>query len=264
MKKQSNYLMYALLSSAMMLSVREGEGDGGGGSAPQITPEMQALIDAQVAQQVSGLKAKRDELLAANHQIKDQLKAFEGVDVNKYREYQQRLDADEDAKLLAEGKKELVVEKYTTRMRQDFEAKLAEKEQAIEQERQRGKRYEQAVLDNHIRQACVGMHPSAIEDALLHGRQHFTLDAEGRPVKLDAEGRPELGKDGKNPFSPGEWIESLKETKPHWFPASSSGSGSGGASGAGAGAGKTISREKFEAMGPAQRAEVARAGVKIV
>jgi len=44
-----------------------------------------------------------------------------------------------------------------------------------------------------------------------------------------------LGKDGKTPFSPAEWIESMTEIAPHWFPASSSG---GGASGSGSGTSK--------------------------
>lgn len=258
-KKRFNYTLP--LATAFVMFAREGENEGGG--APQITPELQALIDAQVAAQVTGLKAKRDELLESNRQIKDQLKGYEGIDVAKYREFQDRLDKDEDARLLSEGKTIEVVNKYTERMRKDHETKLADTLAMVEAERQRGKKYEQAVLDNQIRAACVGMHPSAIEDALLHGRNLFSLDAEGRAVKLDAQGRLELGKDGSNPFSPAEWIESQKETKPHWFPATSSGSGSAGAAGGGA-SGKTISRAKFAAMTPMQQSETARSGTKIV
>jgi hypothetical protein len=83
-------------------------------------------------------------------------------------------------------------------------------------------------------------------------------------VKLDGSGRLELGKDGKNPFSPAEWIESQKEAKPHWFPASSSGSGSSGANPAGAGGGKTITRAKFDSLSPVDKQKVAIDGVQIV
>lgn len=241
-----------------VLFAREGVDD------PQITPEIQALIDKQVQSQVAGLTNKRDELLESNRRIKDQLKTFEGVDVAKYREFQDRLDKDEDLKLITEGKTTELVQKYTERMRKEHEAKLAEVQSAVEAERQRGKKYEQAVLDNHIRQACVGMHPSAIEDALLHGRTIFSLDAEGRAVKLDGEGRLEIGKDGSSPFGPAEWIESQKELKPHWFPATSSGSGSSGSNAAGAGAGKSMPRSKFDTLSPAEQAKVARSGTKIV
>lgn len=263
MKHQKPSQLYSnLIQRAFTLFAQEGEG--GAVVPPVITPELQAIIDAKVAESVTGLKAKRDELLETNRQIKDQLKGFDGVDVAKYREYQERLDKDEDARLISEGKTVEVVQKYTERMRGDFATQLADKDAAIEAERQRGKKYEQAVLDNQIRAACVGMHPSAIEDALLHGRTIFSLDAEGRAVKLDGSGRLELGKDGSNPFSPAEWIESQKEAKPHWFPATSSGSGSSGANPAGGNGGKTMSRAKFDALTPAQKAEAGRSGVQIV
>jgi hypothetical protein len=263
MKKKE--LIYALAQSAFIAYVREGEGGAPpAGGAPQITPEVQALIDAQVAQQVAGLKAKNDELLGSNRQFKEKLAGFDGVDPVKYREYVERLDKDEDAQLLAAGKTTELVQKYTGRMRDDHVAQLGEKDKEIEAANNRAKRFEQAVLDNQIRQACTGMHPGAIEDALLYGRNYFSLDAEGNAVKLDAQGRPELGKDGKTPLSPAEWIESLKESKAHWFPASSSGSGSGGSAPAGQTTGKTITRAKFESLTPQQKSETMMAGTQIV
>lgn len=246
-----------------ILFAREGEGEGGGAGGSQ-APDIEKIVAERVAREVAGLKTKNEELLGTNKKLKEQAAQYEGVDVTKYREFQERLDKDEDARLLSEGKTIEVVNKYTERMRKDHETKLAETLALIETERQRGRKYEQAVLDNHVRAACVGMHASAIEDALLHARTIFTLDAEGRAVKLDAQGRPELGKDGSNPFSPLEWVESQKELKPHWFPASSSGSGSSGSSAAGAGAGKTITRSKFDALPATEQSKVARSGTKIV
>lgn len=236
-----------------LLFVREGEGGNTG-----VTPEVQALIDAEVAKNVAGLKAKNDELLGKNASLRDAAKAFEGVDVTKYKEFQERLDKDEDARMISEGKTTELVQKYTERMRTSHAAELAAVRAEVDAANQRGKKYEQAVLDNQIRAACVGMHPSAIEDALLHGRNIFQLDAEGRAVKLGDQGRPELGKDGSTPFGPAEWIESQKELKPHWFPASSSGSGSGGSQGAGQGGGSSITRSKFNSLSPADQAKVAR------
>jgi hypothetical protein len=242
-----------------MLFAREGEGGGGGEAEAAI----QKRIADAVAAEVAGLKAKNDELLGKNKALSESNKRFEGIDVEKYNAFQQRLDTDEDARLISEGKTTELVQKYTERMRKEHETQLAAVRAEVDAEKVRGKKYEQAVLDNQIRAACVGMHPSAIEDALLHGRTVFSLDAEGRAVKADGSGRPELGKDGQTPFSPAEWIESQKESKPHWFPASSSGSGSAGSSGAGAG-GKTMSRSKFDSLPASEKATVARSGVKIV
>lgn len=262
MNKKHN-LMYALAQSAFMGMVREGEP-----TPPVITPEVQAIIDAQVAQrmttEITGLKSKNEELLGKNKEFQTKLSTYDGIDVEQYREYKDRIDKDEDAALLAAGKKDEVINKHTERMRAAHDAKLVEKDQAIEQANARAKKFERAVLDNQIRQACTDMHKSAVDDALLYASQFFQLDAEGNAVKLDAQGRPEIGKDGKTPLSPAEWIESLKETKPHWFPASSSGSGSGGAAGAGAGTGQTITRAKFDALTPTDKATIAAKGVQIV
>lgn len=92
----------------------------------------------------------------------------------------------------------------------------------------------------------------------------FALDESGQAVQRDAEGNLVIGKDGKTPYSPAEWLESMRETAPHWFPAGASGSGSGGgAKGGGAGPAKVRSqmttrersdfierygREKYEAL----------------
>ncbi len=239
------------------------EGGGGGNTPPQITPEVQALIDAAVAQQVQGLKNKNSELIEAEKKLKERLKGFEGVDLEKWKQLQERLDADEDAKLLAEGKKELVIEKYTTRMREAHQGELAKMQGEIEAERKRTENYRGAVLDNTIRQVCSGLHKGAVEDALLHARQIFTLDDKGNAVKLGADGSPELGKDGKTPFSPAEWIEHQKELKPHWFPSATSGSGSGEAAPGKGGTGKQMSRSEFDKLPVHRQGEVVRAGTKI-
>jgi hypothetical protein len=94
-------------------------------------------------------------------------------------------------------------------------------------------------------------------------RNIFTLDAEGRAVKLGPNGQPELGKDGKTPFGPSEWMELQKEAKPHWFPAATSGSGSGNAREA-SGNGKTMKRSAFDALQPTEKATVISAGTQIV
>lgn len=226
--------------------------------------KVQARIQAAVDEQVTGLKKKNDELIGKNKALGEQSKLFEGLDPVALKALKERLDNDDDAKLLAEGKKNLVIEKYTERMRAQHLQDLKIKDDLIKAEAARADTYKGAVLDNQIRRVLQGLHPGAVEDALLHARSIFSLDAKGVAVKLDSEGRPELGKDGSSPFSPAEWIEVQKETKQHWFPNASSGSGAGNSGQGGSGAGKTISRANFDKMSPAEQAVTARSGTKIV
>lgn len=251
--------LYQILPLTTVLYVMEGEGGEGG-----ITPELQAQIDAAVAAATQGLKAKNDELLGSLKSTKDKLKSFEGLDPAEMKLLKERLDQDEDAKLLAEGKKNVVIEKYTERMRAQHQADLEAERAKTAAEAQRADAYRGAVLDNQIRSVTSGLHKGAVEDALLHARQIFTLDTKGNAVQLDSEGNPVRGKDGKSPFSPAEWIEQQKELKPHWFPALSSGSGSQNARDGGGGTGKTIKRADFNALPPAKQGEVARSGTKII
>lgn len=213
----------------------------------------QKLIDDAVALAVTGLKEKNQELLGKLHTLSEKNKSFEGLDPIALKELKDRLDQDEDAKLLAEGKKNVVIEKYTERMRAAHADELkAEKERTAAAD-QRALTYQESVLDNQIRAACGGLHKGAVEDALLAARQIFSLDAKGKAVQKDSEGRPVAGKDGSSPFTPAEWIEEQKTKKPHWFPMSSSGSGSGGVHGAGA------MGPNFQGLSATERLTAARA-----
>lgn len=259
---------------ATVLYVREGEGGTPAGTQPPAGgtqppaggagKTMEQMIQEQVDAAVAGLKAKNTELLGKQKEMQTKLAAFGNIDPARAQALVEQMDHDEDLKLFAEGKKNVVIEKYTDRMRTAHQAELdAEKARTTEQQTI-ASTYRSAVLDNQIRAVTIDLHKGAVEDALLHARQIFSLDAKGNAVKLDAEGRPELGKDGKTPFSPAEWMEMQRELKPHWFPASSSGSGASGAQGSGSGTGKTMKRGEYNALTPLQQGAVARSGVRIV
>jgi hypothetical protein len=257
--------MYSTALLSTVLGVREGDDPAALAAAQaQAALDLQKKIDEAVAAQTAGLKAKNDELLGKMKAAQDLAKQFEGLDPKVMKDLKDRLDQDEDAKLLAEGKKNVVIEKYTERMRAQHAAELEAERQRTLQETQRADAYRGSVLDNHIRSVTGGLHKGAVEDALLHARQIFSLDAKGNAVQLDSEGRPVLGKDGSTPFSPAEWIELQKETKPHWFPASSSGGGSSAGGTGGSGAGKTIKRADYDRLSPADQRTLAMNGSKII
>ena len=220
-------------------------------------------VAKEVEAQTLGLKNKNSELLGKMKEMQEKSKLFEGLDPVALKEMKDRFDADEDAKLLATGKKNEVIEKYTQRMRADHEVQIAAERERTKLESDRANAYRGSVLDNQIRAALVGLHPGAIDDAILQGRQIFSLDAKGNAVKMDAQGVPELGKDGSTPFSPAEWIAIQKELKPHWFPMTTSGSGSATSRDA-SGAGKTIKRADFDRLLPAEQISTVKVGTKIV
>lgn len=227
MKSHKN-VPYSTSHRTTVLTIREGEDD-----AAQAALALQAKIDTAVDAAVKGLKSKNEELLGKIKASSDKLKDYEGFDPKALKALQETLENDEDIKLITIGKKTDVILKYTERMRIDHATNLEALHAQIKVESDRADGYKERVLDNQIRTACSPLHKNAIDDALLHARNIFSLDAKGNAVQLDSEGRPVLGKDGTSPFSPSEWIESQKASKPHWFPISSSGGGGGGARDAG-------------------------------
>lgn len=240
--------------------------EGGTTETPPAAPsaeDIQKMIDAAVATATQGLKAKNDELLGSLRTLKDKAKEFEGVDVEQLKAMKARLDQDEDTRLIAEGKTQEVIGKYTERMRAEHQNQLNALQEQIKAEAERAETYKGAVLDSQILSVTQGLHKGAVEDALLYARNVFTLDSKGKAVQIGPDGNPVLGKDGKTPFGPAEWIELQKELKPHWFPASTSGSGSGGTREAG-GNGQTMKRADFDRLPPHEKASVAQKGTKII
>lgn len=103
--------------------------------------------------------------------------------------------------------------------------------------------------------ATAGLVPAAVDDALARGRRVFTLDEDGRPVARDAEGAVVPGADGERPMTPAEWLDSMRESAPHWWPPSSG----AGAPGAGArGAEAALTYEQAGELSPEHYARLRR------
>ncbi|MBK7822997.1 MAG: hypothetical protein IPJ61_18610 [Tessaracoccus sp.] len=233
----------------------EDDAGGGGGGGGGGGDDVQAKIDAAVAAAVTGLKAKNGELLGKVREQADSLKRFDGIDPDAVRNILKRFSDDEEAALIAKGEVDKVLEKRTERMQADFNKKLAEAESRAEANAKRSKTFEARVLDAAILKSAtkVGIHEHAVEDALFRGRSMFVLDDDGNAVQLGEDGKPVLGKDGKSPFTPEEWLEGMKEKAPHWFPASGSGGGAGGS-----GSGGHQSAQELMKLSPVERLNAAR------
>lgn len=215
--------------------MNEVDGDGGngdGGQGPEITPEVQKLIDAGVAAATAGLKSKNSELLGKVKEYGEKFKQYEGIDPDAVKSILQRFSDDEEAKLIASGKIDEVLNKRTERMKQSFEKETLAERQAREAAESRAAKFQRKVLENGVIRAATeaGIHKHAVEDALLHAAQAFQLNDDGEPVAADGL----YGKDG-NPLTLKEWFAEMQERKPHWWPANANGGGAiqGGGKGGG-------------------------------
>jgi hypothetical protein len=134
------------------------------------------------------------------------------------------------------------------------EGRLAELETLV---KARDGQLARLAIDGRIREAAAkaALVPSAIEDVLGRGRRVFSLDKDGTPVARNAEGEVIAGKDGESPLSPAEWLETMKETAPHWWPPSSG----AGAPGAGARGGESaLTYEQAGQLSPERYARLRR------
>lgn len=202
----------------------------------------------------SALEKERDLNKATSKALKELKEQFEGLDPVKIREMLEKLGGDEEAQLIKAGKIDEVVAKRTERLRVELQKKVDAAEKKAELSQQRAGKFSAQVLDNHVRAAATkaGMHANAVDDALFRARTMFTLNEDGVPVQLDKEGAPVMGKDAKTPFSPSEWLEGMKETAPHWFPAGANGGGANGGAKNAAGV-KQMKRGVFDALSPAEK-----------
>lgn len=208
----------------------EGNAGGSGGEHAVKTPaDIQSLIDSKVSEAVTGLKAKNSELLGKLNAEKENLKRFEGIDPDAVRTILQRFSDDEEAKLIAEGKIDQVLDKRTERLRQSAEKEVKTAQEKVEKSQSMLNKYRDRVLNDAIRSAALKTSPlpSADEDILLRAKALFTLNDDGEAVAVDRDGHALLGKDGRTPLLLDEWLASLKETAPHLWP-DAQGTGAGG------------------------------------
>lgn len=211
----------------------QGEGGEGGGGDPQITPEVQALIDAQVSKATDGLKSKNSELLGKLKESSDSLKRFDGIDPDAVKNILAKFANDEEAGLIAKGDIDTVLKKRTERMQADHEKRLqAEADSRTKAEGKAAKladRTLQAVLRDAA--ARAGALPEALDDVVRRGAGTWVLNDDGDVVAMNGD-EVMLGKDGKKPLTTQEWAESIRESAPYFWPATR-GSGAPGSGGGG-------------------------------
>lgn len=206
----------------------------------------------------SALEKERKAAREAERVRKELEKKFEGLDADEVRKMMEKIGGDEEAQLIKSGKLDEVVARRMEKANQAHKKALEDLAKARDAEKARADKFSQRVLDNHVRAAATkaGLHPNAVDDALFRARTLFALNEDGDAVQLN-NGEVVMGKDGKTPFSPGEWLEGMREQAPHWFPAGNSGGNAGANKGAGGG-GRTIKRADFDKLSPIEKQSTAK------
>ena len=228
------------------LQAQQGEGgEGGVGGTPQITPEVQALIDAQVSKATEGLKSKNSELLGKLKDTSESLKRFDGIDPDAVKNILAKFANDEEAGLIAKGDIETMLKKHTERMQADYDKKLQGESEGRGKAEAKAQRLAERALNAVLRDAAhtAGALPEALDDVVRRGAGLWVLNEEGDPVAMNGD-EIVLGKDGKSPLSPKEWAESIRDAAPYFWPATR-GSGAPGSSGGG-GTPKTLTEQHLQ------------------
>lgn len=225
------------------------------------------VLDADI-EDTSALKValqkERDARKTAEQAAKDLAKKFEGLDADEIRRMLEQLGGDKEAQLIKAGKIDEVVALRTEKATKAHQKALEQAEGKVKTAEARATKFSQQVLDNHVRAAATkaGMHANAVDDALFRARVMFTLNEDGEPIQLDKDGQPVIGKDSKTPFGPAEWLESMKESAPHWYPAGAAGAGATGSKTTGGA--KTVKRAVFDAWNPTEKANAAKENIVVV
>ena len=183
------------------------------------SPEIQEAIKAQVEQATQGLKAKNSELIGKVKDYSDKLKTFDGIDPEKTRSVLAKLDQDEDARLVAEGKLDEVVEKRVMNMKKDFDTKYTDLTEQLEQERAQVGAFKSKAISAEIVKAgtSVGVLNTALNDVILRSQGQFSIDDKGNVVAVDGDGNVVYDADGTTPLSVENWVNTLKKDAPHLF-----------------------------------------------
>ena len=208
---------------------KDDAGNDGGGSDKTYT-------QAEVDELVAGLKNKNGELLGSQKQLKadlatmqEQLKRFDGIDPEAVHNILKRFSDDEEAKLIAEGKIDEVLNRRTERMQGAHQKQVKDLQAQLEAANKRADQFTGRVLSDAVRAAGLdaGIHKSAVADAIFRAQGAFVVDENGeRAARQNALHTP------ANPLPHTAWFDDRRHRAPHWFPAPQGG-GLGADSGTG-------------------------------
>lgn len=225
-----------------------GEEDGGtqepGAQVPiHETPEFQETLKAELAKalaaETGGLKSKNSEILAEKKKVQDQLNA-----ILAQAEDEQDQAALKSGKIDFQALLDKRVNAANATWQERLQAEQADKEElrkAVDTGNSRLKQFKIKQLIGNEALKNEFFHPTAIDDLINLAGGSWELTENDELVSRDQHGNVAMGKSGRA-LTPKEWIESLAQTKQHYFRAMP---GSGAKQGAGGNA-QSMSREEWQ------------------
>lgn len=197
-------------------------------------------------------REKLEEFRNNNINLQNQLKAFEGIDVEKAKELLQKQQELEDANLIKSGDLGKIIEKQLSPVKGELDKERARANQLQSQ-------LEAFTLSTSLQAvgAKSGVRTTALTDLQARATRVFKV-ADGKIVAFDADGQIRPGKDGYTPLTLDEWVEELRSEASHLFESNSGGGASGNGSG---GAGSQHGRKnpwKKETWNLTEQSKIAR------
>lgn len=188
-----------------------------------VISELENGFKLKLDEETSGLKSKNTELLDEKKGLQKKLKEFEDFDFQAAKEALELVQNNKDVQMIKDGKVEELIQKKTSQLRSDHEAKMGELTTNLNAAIGRGdlfeKLYKTKMIDDGLRDAATAakVRPEALPDIILHGRSIFSLADDGSLEARDTEGKLRKTTDDKV-LTTTNWIEGLKKTAPHYWP----------------------------------------------
>jgi len=179
------------------------------------------LVDGLVPK--ARLDEFRDNNLSLTRKSEELAKLFEGIDPEAARAALTQANKLREKQLIEAGQVDTLLNERTAAMKIEHDKQIAARDAALGKST---KTLEGLLIDTAIRDAATraGVRPTAVEDALLRGRQVFRL-SDGAATAFDGD-KPVFGKDG-SPLQVAEWVAGLSETASHLFETSKGAGGKG-------------------------------------
>jgi hypothetical protein len=228
------------------------------------------ILDAEGVEDVTGLKKVLEEAKTDRTQLREKMKAYEGIDPEVARKALADLEKLNDKKLIDEGKVEELLQKRMETATKSHAQQLKEWEAKHGEESKRATdlqaRLESVLVDNGLRSAgsTAGVKKSALQDLVLRGQKVWKLH-EGAATPFRDDGTVLFGKNPSVPMTMEEWVESLRDEAPHLFEGNK---GAGTGPGLGRLSGNRVSITRADARNAqlykAAEAEAKKSGAQLV
>jgi hypothetical protein len=213
---------------------------------------LSTALKESIEKETKALKDKNEEILGEKKKLQDQLKKFDGMDFDAVKKLQERMEKDEELRLLAEGRSDEVFNKRFERIRNDYDSQLEKTTKERDEARLAAEtataQAQRNVAEVHLRREAekAGVVGTAIDDVVRRGLDLFGIEEDGSLLQRDKD-KKIVTIDGKN-ATPEAWLEKLKEQAPHFWPASTDATRGGGGGGGGGGGRSNFEEQMAKAV----------------